>query len=121
MTEKVEPLLAAFGEALKGMASLEEAELFAWLTWQPSEERAQEYGGDYLDNYNTRSWRWGVRYVPAKDGTKGLVEWQVGEWRPQEHVVTLFESLGGDGGVEVIWKAFDKKDGRETWGEDELC
>lgn len=121
VTERVEPLLVAFAEALKGMASLEGAELFAWLTWQPSKERAQEYGGDYLDNYNTRSWRWGVRYVPAKDGTKGLVEWQVGEWRPRERIITLFESLGGDSGVEVMWKPFDKKDGRETWRDDELC
>lgn len=120
VAERVEPLLAAFGETLKGMASLEGAELFAWLTWQPSEERAQEYGVDYLDDYDTQTWKWGVKYVPAKDGAKGLVEWQVGEWRPQGHIITLFESLGGDSGVEVIWKPFDKKNGRDTWRDDEL-
>lgn len=120
VTEKVEPLLAAFGEALRGMASLEGAELFAWLTWQPSDERAQDYGGDDLCDDNRRSWKWGVRYVPAKDGTKGRVEWQVGDWRPEENIITLFESLGGDSEIEVIWKPFDKKDGRETWKDDEL-
>lgn len=119
-SEKVEPLLAAFGEALRGMASLEGAELFAWLTWQPSEERAQEYGGDDSHDDNRRSWKWGVRYVPAKDGAKGRVEWQVGEWRPQENIIALFGSLGGDSEIEVIWKPFDKKDGRETWKDDEL-
>lgn len=120
MTEKVEPLLAAFGEALRGMASLKGAELFAWLTWQPSEERVQEYGGDDLYDDNRRGWKWGVRYVAAKDGTKGLVEWRVGEWRPREDITRLFESLGGDSGVEVMWKPLDKKDGRETWRDDEL-
>lgn len=120
LAEKVEPLLAAFGEALRGMAGLEGAELFAWLTWQPSEERAREYGDDGSQDDRRRSWKWGVRYVAAKDGTKGSVEWQVGEWRPRENIITLFESLGGGSGVEVIWKPFDKKDGRETWKDDEL-
>ncbi|KAK7710186.1 hypothetical protein SLS63_013004 [Diaporthe eres] len=118
VTEKVEPLLAAFGEALRGMASLEGAELFAWLTWQPSD--AQEYGSDDLHDDHRRSWKWGVRYVPAKDGTKGRVEWQVGDWRPRDDIIILFESLGGDSEIEVIWKPFDKKDGRETWKDDEL-
>ncbi|KAL2291883.1 hypothetical protein FJTKL_12046 [Diaporthe vaccinii] len=120
VTEKVEPLLAAFGEALRGMASLEGAELFAWLTWQPSDERAQDYWGDGLCDDNRRSWKWGVRYIHAKDGTKGRVEWQVGDWRPEENIITLFKSLGGDGGIDVIWKPSDKKDGRETWKDDEL-
>lgn len=120
VADKVEPLLAAFGEALGGMAGLEEAELFAWLTWLPSEERAQEYGVDDLDDYNRRSWRWGVKYISARGGTKGRVEWQVGEWRPREDIMALFESLGSDNGVEVIWKPLDKKDGRETWREDDF-
>lgn len=120
VAEKVEALLAAFGEALGGMTNLEEAELFAWLTWHPFEERAREYVGDDAYDDNRRSWRWGVRYIAARDGTKGRVEWQVGEWRPQENIITLFESLGGDSGVEVMWEPFDKKDGRETWKDDEL-
>ncbi|KKY39224.1 hypothetical protein UCDDA912_g00782 [Diaporthe ampelina] len=120
VAERVEPLLEAFGEALRGMTSLEEAQLFAWLTWEPSDERARGYGYDGPHDNNLRSWEWGVRYVSAKDGTKGQVEWQVGEWRPQQNIVHLFESLGGDNGVEVVWKPFDKKQGRETWKEDHV-
>jgi hypothetical protein len=119
LAEKVEPLLEAFGGALRGMASLEEAELFAWLTWEPSDERAVEYGGDSSRDEYFRSWRWGVRYVSAKDGKKGYLEWQVGDWRPREEIVTLFEFLGGDSGVEVIWKPFEKHHGRATWKDDE--
>ncbi|KAG8159517.1 hypothetical protein KVR01_010154 [Diaporthe batatas] len=117
--ERVEPLLEAFGEALGGMPSLEEAELFAWLTWQPSDEREREYGGDGSGDESFRSWRWGIRYVSAKDGMKGRVEWQVGDWRPREEIVKLFESLGGGDGVEVEWKPLEKHHGRATWKDDE--
>lgn len=119
LTERVEPLLEAFGQALKVMHSLEEAELFAWVNWQPSEERDREYGGDGLHDESFRSWRWGVRYVPAKDGTKGRVEWEVGHWRPREGIISLFESLGGSDGVEVEWKPFEKHRGRATWKDGE--
>lgn len=120
VAERVEPLLEAFGAALRGMPSLEEAELFAWLTWEPSDERAREYGYDDSHVDNLRSWEWGVSYVPAKDGTKVRVEWQVGEWRPRQNIITLFESLGGDDRVEVVWKPFDKQHGRPTWKEDHV-
>ena len=119
-TEKVEPLLAAFGEALRNMTNLDEAELFAWLTWEPSDERSREYGGDSPQDDRLRSWKWGFRYVPGKDGARVSVEWQVGNWRPREEIITLFESLGGDNGIDVIWKPLDKKDERETWREDEF-
>lgn len=118
--ERVEPLLEAFGGALGGMKDLEEAELFAWLTWQPSDERAREYGGDDLCDDNRRSWRWGVRYVSARDGAKARVEWRVGEWRPKESTMALFESLGGDTEVEVVWQPLEKQPGRETWKDDDL-
>lgn len=120
LAERVEPLLEAFGEALRGMPSLEEAELFAWLTWQPSDEREREYGGDGGPRDESfSSWRWGIRYVPANDGTKGRVQWHVGDWRPREGIINLFGSLGGDDGVEVEWKPFEKHHGRATWGDGE--
>lgn len=119
MAERIEPLLETFGEALRCMAGLEEAELFAWLTWEPSDEREREHGGDSSRTESFLSWRWGVRYISGKDGRKGLVEWQVGDWRPREEIVTSFESLGDDEGLEVIWKPFDKHHGRATWKDDE--
>jgi hypothetical protein len=115
LAERIEPLLEAFGEALRGMVGMEEAELFAWLTWSPSDERERDYRGHSPCDESYDSWRWGVRYVSAKDGKKGRVEWQVGDWRPREEIVTLFESLGGDDGIEAVWKPFEKSYGRQTW------
>lgn len=110
LADKIEPLLAVFAKALKAMTCLDEAELFTYVTWKPSEKRQSEYG-DYAP-YDDGVHRWGLRYVPAKVGSKGLVEWQVGEWRPQGDVIQLFEALGGDSGVEVTWKPFDFIDSR---------
>ncbi|KAF2962889.1 hypothetical protein GQX73_g10686 [Xylaria multiplex] len=112
LSENIEPLLVAFATAIRETPSLEEAELFAYVTWRPSEERRAEYTDDipYEDGIH----RWGVRYVSAKGGSQGLVEWQVGAWRPQESIMKLFEVLEGDGEVVVTWKPFDFIDSRTT-------
>ncbi|KAK8133573.1 hypothetical protein PG984_005585 [Apiospora sp. TS-2023a] len=45
IAERIEPLLLAFASSIRreSMPLLEDAELFAWLAWQPSEERARMY------------------------------------------------------------------------------
>ncbi|KAF7556691.1 hypothetical protein G7Z17_g1197 [Cylindrodendrum hubeiense] len=107
LADRIEPLLSAFAIALKDMPALEEAALFTQLSWTPSEERLAQYGDEapYDAEYGGR--RWGLRYVPGKDGVDGLVEWQVGAWRPHEDVIKLFEDLGSDGKVKMVWKPFD--------------
>jgi hypothetical protein len=66
---RVNPLLLAFALSLQRqmMPSLQEAELFTWLTWRPSKERAQKYEGSdeappTSDVEETVMFRWGVRY-----------------------------------------------------------
>jgi hypothetical protein len=43
LAERVEPLLSAFASAVISMGMLEEAELFAYLSLYPPENRADEY------------------------------------------------------------------------------
>ncbi|KAH7175195.1 hypothetical protein EDB81DRAFT_633444 [Dactylonectria macrodidyma] len=110
LAERIEPLLSAFAVALKSMPALEEAELFTNVSWNPSAERLDEYGDEapYDAEYGGR--RWGLRYVLGKDGVEGMVEWQVGAWRPCEGVMELFEDLGGDGELKMVWKEFKFRD-----------
>ncbi|RMD40220.1 hypothetical protein DV735_g4914, partial [Chaetothyriales sp. CBS 134920] len=76
---KIELLLSAFAEALKGMPALEEAELFTYLNWEPSSERQAEYEGIDEEPFNRADpdtneicaiYRWSVSYIytPGKDG-----------------------------------------------------
>ncbi|KAH6894528.1 hypothetical protein B0T10DRAFT_480670 [Thelonectria olida] len=107
LAEQIDPLLSAFAAALKSMPVLEEAELFTHVSWNPSPERLEEYGDEapYDAEYGGR--RWGLKYIPGKDGVEGLVEWEVGAWRPPQGVVKLFEDLGVDGRVKMVWKEFE--------------
>ena len=126
IAERINPLLSAFASSLQTMSSLRDAELFTWLTWRPSEERAQEYEGS--DEVPPSSgvegisimFRWGVRYeAPAAGGDgKVKVTWQVGEdWRPEDEVIGVFEQVvGGQDNVE--WKAFEFVEEREQDPED---
>lgn len=112
----INPLLLAFADALKGMPALEEAELFTYLAWQPSEERQRAYKDSDEAPYNQDRaiYRWGVRYAPGKDDGNGLLTWQVGSWRPQEDIIQSFKALGSEGGeVEITWKPFEFTDNRE--------
>lgn len=98
--ERINPLLLALASSLqqRDMPSLEDAELFTWLTWQPSEERAQEYeGSDDVPpsaEGETIMFRWGLRYDAPKEDGKGRVTWQVGEnWRPGGEIMRVFRIL----------------------------
>ncbi|TQN70049.1 hypothetical protein CSHISOI_05265 [Colletotrichum shisoi] len=46
LADRIEPLLSAFALAVKNMGALEDAELFAYLAWYPSESRSDEYGDE---------------------------------------------------------------------------
>ncbi|KAK9794424.1 hypothetical protein AB5N19_00235 [Seiridium cardinale] len=108
IVERINPLLLAFASSLQRqkMPSLQHAELFTWLTWRPSEERAQEYAGSdgappSADN-ETVMFRWGVRYDAPTGGGKGKVTWQVGEdWRLKDEIISVFENLVGGDGTEM--------------------
>ncbi|QKX53958.1 uncharacterized protein TRUGW13939_01038 [Talaromyces rugulosus] len=121
IVERINPLLLAFALSLQRqkMPSLQDAELFTWLTWRPSKDRVQEYegsaevpptsGGD-----ETVMFRWGVRYDAPKGGEKGKVTWQVGEdWRPEEEVIAAFEDLVGGEEENIEWKVFEFMEERE--------
>ncbi|KAI2472234.1 hypothetical protein F4781DRAFT_428488 [Annulohypoxylon bovei var. microspora] len=106
-----------FADALKGMPALEEAELFTYLAWQPSEERRRAYkdSDEVPYNQDRAIYRWGVNYAPENYDGNGLLTWQVGSWRPQEDIIQSFKALGREGGeVEIIWKPFEFMDKRET-------
>jgi hypothetical protein len=133
IAERVNPLLLAFASSLQRqkMPSLQDAELFTWLTWRPSKERAEEYEGS--DEVPPSSgvegisimFRWGVRYeAPAAGGDgKGKVTWHVGEdWRPDDEVIRAFEDLvgGQDGESNMEWKAFEFVEEREQDPQDFL-
>ncbi|KAG7285620.1 hypothetical protein NEMBOFW57_010249 [Staphylotrichum longicolle] len=133
IAERVNPLLLAFALSLQrqAMPSLQDAELFTWLTWRPSKERAEEYEGS--DEVPPSSgvegisimFRWGVRYeAPAAGGDrKGKVIWYIGDdWRPGDEVMRAFKDLvggqGGEGNME--WKEFKFVEEREQDPEDFL-
>ncbi|KAK3896719.1 hypothetical protein C8A05DRAFT_48355 [Staphylotrichum tortipilum] len=123
IAERVNPLLLAFASSLQRqkMPSLQDAELFTWLTWRPSKERAEEYEGS--DEVPPSSG--GVRYeAPAAGGDgKGKVTWHVGEdWRPDDEVIRAFEDLvgGQDGEGNMEWKAFEFVEEREQEPQDFL-
>lgn len=110
INDRINPLLLAFATSLKGkIQSIQDADLFTWLTWRPSEERAREYAGSddappsAEDEYVM--FRWGVKYDKPKGGGIGKVVWQVGEdWRPANEVMAAFEDLVGEGGENMEWK-----------------
>ncbi|KAH6651433.1 hypothetical protein BKA67DRAFT_570930 [Truncatella angustata] len=118
--ERINPLLLAFASSIQrqNMPTLRDAELFAWLTWQPSEERTQEYEGSDDAPASAEDgavlFRWGVRYnAPIGDG-KGKVTWQVGEdWRPSDEIMRAFEHLVGVDSENMEWEAFEFVEERE--------
>ncbi|KAK3299548.1 uncharacterized protein B0H64DRAFT_101904 [Chaetomium fimeti] len=116
IAERITPLLLAFASALQNMALLQDAELFTWLTWRPSEERAKEYEESddvpplFDEDHIMRMvmFRWGVRYDAPKGDGKGKVTWQVGEgWRPTEEVMKGFEDLVGGDKENVEWEGLE--------------
>ncbi|KAJ0270103.1 hypothetical protein COL940_011937 [Colletotrichum noveboracense] len=115
IAERIDPLLLAFVSSLRRQdtPSLEDAEMFTWLQWRPSKDRAEEYeGSDQVppseDEDQTVMFRWGVRYDAPDGNGKGKVTWQVGEdWRPGEEVIRAFEELVGGDGEDMEWEAFE--------------
>ncbi|KLU92501.1 hypothetical protein MAPG_11446 [Magnaporthiopsis poae ATCC 64411] len=123
--DKVEPPLLAYAAAPRGMPALEEAELFARLSWQPSEERLLAYrdaNGELEVPHDVANphFLWRIKYVPGAEGKKGLLTWQVGDWRPDEKVIQAFEAVGGENGIEVEWKEFEYLP-LGTKGDDEVA
>ena len=60
---------------------------------------------------------WGVRYVRGQRGANGLVECQLGDWRPGEEVLESLGNMAGDEGVDVVWKPFEFTESREVHHE----
>ncbi|OAA73371.1 hypothetical protein ISF_00272 [Cordyceps fumosorosea ARSEF 2679] len=113
--ERIEPLLKAFAEALtNSMPNLEVAEMYAALWWTPSFRRAVEYGVGPEEAIETKIHRWGVKYSAGEkggDATAPTVQWQVGDWRPSQDVMSIFESLG-----QQEWLDLEFTDGRKRGG-----
>ncbi|KAJ0166425.1 hypothetical protein CTA2_7414 [Colletotrichum tanaceti] len=78
LADRIEPMLSAFASAVKNMGALEDAELFAYLAWYPSKSRSDEYGDE----------------APYDCENGMLIQWQVGDWRPSQSMLGLFEYLG---------------------------
>jgi hypothetical protein len=128
--ERIEPLLAAFAKSLTrdNMPSLEDAEIFTHLWWDPSDDRGvEEYGLPMRKGH-----RWGVKFIAErgskkqKDGdaaaeapTPPVVEWQVGDWRPSEEVMSLFESLGRQEWLDLEWARYRSTAGHDLLGNSE--
>ncbi|KAF6809273.1 hypothetical protein CPLU01_15533 [Colletotrichum plurivorum] len=112
ITERIEPLLLAFALSLQpqSMPSLKSAEMFTWLHWSPSEERAREYeASDDVppqDEDERVMFRWGVKYEAPDGERKGKLTWQVGDWRPGNEVLQAFKQLVDGDGENEEWEAF---------------
>ncbi|EGX87925.1 hypothetical protein CCM_09548 [Cordyceps militaris CM01] len=124
--DRIEPLLAAFAKSLTrdNMPSLEDAEMFTHLRWAPSEDRE-------LEEYSLlmkKGHRWGVKFIAGresrqqKDGdaaaapTLPVVQWQVGDWRPSEEVMSLFENLGRQEWLDLEWDRYRSNIGQDMLG-----
>ncbi|OAA70831.1 hypothetical protein LEL_09422 [Akanthomyces lecanii RCEF 1005] len=85
------------------MPSLEIADTYTYLWWHPSHSRAAEYGVDSEKGIDTKTHRWGVKYVAGRsekggDAAAPTVEGQVGDWRSSLEVMSLFEVLAQQDG-----------------------
>jgi hypothetical protein len=128
--ERIEPLLAAFAKSLSrdSMPSLEDAEIFTHLWWAPSDDiEEKEYGLPMKKGH-----RWGVKSVAGRgikkqepDGAAAaapippVVQWQVGDWRPSEEILSLFESLGRQEWLDFEWDKYRSTMGRDVLGNSE--
>jgi hypothetical protein len=62
--------------------------------------------------------RWGVKFIAGRGDNKQkdgdavaaaptpIVQWQVGEWRPSEEVMSLFENLGRQEWLDLEWNRY---------------
>jgi hypothetical protein len=125
--ERINPLLLAFASSLRRETTpcLEDAELFTWITWLPSEERRKEHEGivklspvssasPYVADDCQVMFRWGVKYEAPKGEDKGKVTWQVGEnWRPNSEIIRTFEDLLGEDRDNIEWQPFEYVEDRD--------
>ncbi|KAF5512736.1 hypothetical protein CGCA056_v012738 [Colletotrichum aenigma] len=126
--ERLEPLLAAFAKSLTtpNMPRLEDAEMFTYLWWDPSNNRdIEKYGLPMKKGH-----RWGVKFIAGRGDEKDkkdndaaaaaptppVVQWQVGDWRPSDEVMSLFESLGRQEWLNLEWDKYRSTAGRDLLG-----
>ncbi|KAJ3498240.1 hypothetical protein NLG97_g1282 [Lecanicillium saksenae] len=129
--ERIKPLLTAFIKSLTydNMPSLEDAEVFMYLWWDPSNDRE-------VEGYNLpmvrKGHRWGIKFITGrgskneKDGTTAttaptppVVQWQVGDWRPSEEVMSLFKRLGQQVWLDLEWDGYRSTAGFDVLGNSE--
>ncbi|KAJ4294975.1 hypothetical protein N0V88_005216 [Collariella sp. IMI 366227] len=129
--ERIEPLLAAFAKSLTrdNMPGLEDAEVFTHLSWDPADDRE---GGEY-SLPERKGHIWGVKFIAGRgckkqeDGdaaaaaapTPPVVQWRVGDWRPSEEVMSLFESLGRQEWLDLEWHRYRSTAGFDVLGNSE--
>ncbi|KAK1978605.1 hypothetical protein LZ30DRAFT_632825 [Colletotrichum cereale] len=131
--DRIEPLLAAFAKSVTrdNMPSLDDAEIFTHLWWWcPSDDREVNKYGLPME----KGHRWGVKFIAGrgseekkKDGdaanaaapTPPVVQWQVGDWRPSEEVMSLFESLGRQEWLDLEWDKYRSMAGFDVLGNSE--
>ncbi|KAK3985447.1 hypothetical protein QBC44DRAFT_404631 [Cladorrhinum sp. PSN332] len=112
IADRINPLLLTFALSIQldKMPLLQDAELFTWLRWYPSEARAKEYEGSDdapSSNGDGSMVRWGVKYDGPREGgdRKGTLTWQVGRnWKPSPEVIEAFRELVDWDGVNMEWK-----------------
>ena len=76
--------------------------------------------------------RWGVKFISGRgsrkqdDGdaaaaapTPPVVQWRVGNWRPNEEVMNLFESLGRQEWLDLEWDRYRSTAGHDLLGNSE--
>ncbi|KAF1730542.1 hypothetical protein CRV24_010005 [Beauveria bassiana] len=76
--------------------------------------------------------KWGVKFIAGrgsekqKDGDAAaatpippVVQWQVGDWRPSEEVMSLFESLGRQEWLDLQWDKYRYTAGHDLLGNSE--
>ncbi|KAJ6785999.1 hypothetical protein PWT90_07635 [Aphanocladium album] len=124
--ERIEPLLAAFAKCLtrEKTPSLEDAEIFTHLRWQPGDDA--DFGK--YDLPMKKDHRWGVKLITGRGvekqdsdavaaPTRPVVQWQVGDWRPSEEVMSLFGSLGEQEWLDLQWERYRSTKGHDLLGE----
>lgn len=120
--ERIEPLLAAFAKSLspRNMPGLEDAETLTHLWWDPSDDRdVGKYGLPMRKGHSL-----GVKFVSGRGGEENInagavVQWQVGNWRPREEVMGLFESLGRQEWLDLEWHQYRSTAGHDLLGNSE--
>ena len=76
--------------------------------------------------------RWGVKFIAGRGSEKQedsdaavvapippVVKWQVGDWRPSEEVMILFESLGREEWLDLEWDKYRSTAGHDLLGNSE--